>query len=361
MTLLSIFVLSCLLFFPTSHSRLKNIHTLLPLDDFHTRHIVRAFAIPSASRFYLCIEFFHFITSIMATPLPDLPDPVLSRILDFLLLAEHCEITRQSTKTKLCRAYDFQLNILRTCRRLYDGGCAVFKLNNFIVASTTAPPYHIVTEAQDHNVIIWTKKLNAFKNYKARLHLLSGKLKGDSTHFFMMCSADLEDFVCILRYLTFTDMRPTFNIHLKLGAPGSNSLALKDQEAILSPFEKLVGEGQRCKITGIVDNALAKRVVANATPTIFWSRAQCRDFLNIVEHDMRIADVAASNRHFDVTHHIYHKIQRCMEAPGKIGKVMSQFIMCEDEALNLSFSIMQSRHQHGYAGQFVEVNGATDI
>lgn len=157
----------------------------------------------------------------------------------------------------------------------------------------------------------------------------------------------MEDFVCILRCLTFTDIFPEFNIHLRLGAPGSDSLALKDQEAILSPFEKLVGEGQRCKVTGIVDNTLAQRVVLSATPTIFWSRAQCRDFWDIVEHHMRIADTAASKRQFDVTHHIYDKIQRCMEAPGKIGKVMSQFVMCEDRALSLSFSLMQSRPQHG--------------
>jgi len=127
----------------------------------------------------------------MATLLPDLPNPVFRRIIDFLLLAEHCEITRHSTETKLCRAYDFQLNTLRTCRSLYDEGRAVLKLNNFIVASITAPPQHLVKEAQDHNVIIWTKKLNAFKKYNARLHLLSGKLKGNPTHFFMMCSAGL--------------------------------------------------------------------------------------------------------------------------------------------------------------------------
>jgi len=100
----------------------------------------------------------------MLASLPDLPNPVLRRILEFLLLAKHCEITRRSPKTKLCRAYDFQVNILRTWKRLYHEGCAVLKLNNFIVASTTASPHHFVTEAQVYNVITWTKKLNAFKN-----------------------------------------------------------------------------------------------------------------------------------------------------------------------------------------------------
>lgn len=224
---------------------------------------------------------------------------------------------------------------------------AILKPNNFILVSTTAPEHFFITEAQHHDIVIWRKRLNNFKNYNARLHLLSSKLKGEPLQFFMLCTADLPDFICILRLLTFTEFRPQFIINLELGAPGSNTLAKKDQEAVLLPWGKLVGVRQRCKITGIVDTELAKSVSTKAMPTVFCSRAECRDFLDILGHEMQIADDAAAKKHFRVTHHIYHKLISFMEAPGKIGKVMNQFHTSDDRMLQLSLTDQLSRHQHG--------------
>ena len=276
---------------------------------------------------------------------------MLREILGYLLLAQYVEITLPTSSENKCqRAYSFETAILRTCKALYAQGLAIFKLNQFILASTTHASIFL-QDAQAHNVVVWTQKLARFKHYALRVHIIPQKYAHikENSAFFMLCLADLEDLLCILRLHTYTSANPRWKIQLQVVASAveQESLSIRYQESQLSPFEKLKDVGQHCKVNENVDGALAKRVERSMTPTVFWTRARCRDFLDILLHKVSIARKATREKQVLVAHGILSKLTYLLSTPGMIGWIYFQFLQSGDEVLqfNLFTNLLEECHQ----------------
>jgi len=262
-----------------------------------------------------------------------LPDIVLREILGYLLLTQNVEVTVSASDGDSHRAYRFETSILRTCKTMYTHGLAVLKLNRFILASSTQTSIFL-KNSQDHDIVLWTRRFSHFKHYALRLHIVSQKLgkNKEKLIFFMLCLADLEDFLCMLRQLTYTMYNPRWKIQLQLeaGDEGAEQLSIRYQESLLSPFEKLKGVGQHCKVKGNVDAALAERVEKSMTPTVFWTRARCRDYFDIIAQKLAMARNASQKKHLQIAHIVYDDILREVGARAMIGWIYFQFIACGD-------------------------------
>lgn len=244
---------------------------------------------------------------------------------------------------------------MRTCKALHTTGLAVFKLNWFILGSTTAHPRAFTEEAQNHNTIIWTKtqKLKNFKHFKLRLHFTSPSTifsHGSKVNtFFLLCLKELDQFLLIIRSLTYGEPpKLKFLLRLEGATQGDTEpLSIKQQRALLSPFEKVIGTAQKCTVTGAVDGKLAKRIESRVSPTVFWTRAQCRDFLDILKQLMLVARAASLQNQHKAAHHIYHNLIQYFESPGRAGKVFSHINSGEDTALQLYFAGFSMQVQYG--------------
>jgi len=157
----------------------------------------------------------------------------------------------------------------------------------------------------------------------------------------MFCLAEQQDMISILRQLTYTSTFPKWKIQLEVVAQHS------PQELLLSPWEKLNGIGQRCTVKGNVEESIARRVERSMTPTVFWSRARCRDWLDIVVHKFLMARSAGLKGHARAANHIYHDVSRLLDAPGSTGWVSYQFQACSDAAFMDTWMELQM-HQFQY-------------
>ena len=228
----------------------------------------------------------------------------------------------------------------------------MLRLNRFILASTTHASV-FVSDAQAHNVVIWTQKISKFKHYALRVHIISQKFvhTREKSIFFMLCLADLQDLLCILRHLTYTVANPRWKIQLQVGANAvqQEALSVHYQESLLSPFEKLKGVGQSCKVKGNVDTTLAKRVEESMTPTVFWTRARCRDYYDIIAQKVSMARSAGQKKHAVVAHHIYSELSELFGTPSKIGWINCQMISSNDRVFqsNIYSALILGQCQQG--------------
>jgi len=135
----------------------------------------------------------------MHRTLLSLPDVVLRRILDFLLLVDEVEDIGPSKQTIFTKCH-YETAVLRTCRTLYYEGLSVLRVSHFILVSTTdlKMPQRCITS----NIPVWTKHLKHFKYSELRLYIVLGKIQQKQNVFFVLSAHHLSKFVDLLRLYT---------------------------------------------------------------------------------------------------------------------------------------------------------------
>jgi hypothetical protein len=216
----------------------------------------------------------------------ELPRDIMNRILEFLLKAEDV-VERTSLGT---RKYDFHVAILRTCKDLNAAGISVFRLNHFIMLSAG---YRDLFRLLDtHDIPNWVNeghKLNKFKDYHIRMHIVSKDWIGPKVaSVVLICAADIKALTIVFRGGVITS-QPKFRLKIHIKSVSGTSLSVKHQHALLEPFKQLRGIQQKCSIVG-ADTVLATEVCARVASSVHWKRAQLLDCMEVIQFKLRLAD-----------------------------------------------------------------------
>lgn len=213
-----------------------------------------------------------------------LPADMMQRILEYLLLAKEVAID-QPPAYKSYPKYRLEVQILRTCKLLHTEGSKVLRRNHFVVFSVyyKALSDHISWQP----MCVWDQNLAGFKAYSLRVHIGLGKgsdaPKSKKSHFFMICLLDLERCIRCVKMLAHM-ASPRFSYKFVVG----EGLSHKVQNTLLSPFEYLAFQEQKCEVQGDVDPAIASRIVKAITPDFTWIRAKHYDFMRLC--DLKLED-----------------------------------------------------------------------
>lgn len=224
------------------------------------------------------------------TTLLSLPDVVLRRILEFLLLAHEIEVTGPSNIAAFSYVF-YDLAILKTCRSLYHEGQSVLRSNHFILVSTRAPD--LLSRCSYHNIATWSKNLKFFKHVQLRLHIgiPHNVLKENKQHhFFLICLKDIDKFVELLSLYTYLN-NPQFRFKFDMKTmPSGAMLPTKILRALLLPFATVRGDRQTCEIKGCVNKELVDQVQNRMMPDVLWQRARIRGLYQILKNKKRLVD-----------------------------------------------------------------------
>lgn len=232
--------------------------------------------------------------------LPPLPDTVVERILDFLLIANHVEDLTNKLSATPHPNYDFSTSIMRVSKSFKSLSQSVFRCNDCILVSTTYPT--ILDALKSHRVWHRSQGISGFKDFRLWVHITTHPFQIRSESIpaerfdekntddkkpvlpvkkFLILKNDLADFVYVLRVADMLinchfNLRFAFNKDLYGTTPGPTA-----QEALLMPFTKLRGNFQKCVVNG-ADPELARRVTKLLTPTIHWGRARSWELMDLL-------------------------------------------------------------------------------
>lgn len=233
--------------------------------------------------------------------------------------------------------YHLHLSILQTCRYLHDQGTSILRQNNFALVSSKLG--EVILETCPSNVPTWTIATpKKFKHHVMNVNISSRHtLGGLHTFHSLICAADLDSFVRVLREFTFIE-EPEFILKFRMRGTmdGVLPLPLRVQRQLLLPFERLLGNIHSCDITGAVDVDLGNRVKSRLTSTVTWNRAQCRDFFEIIKFKQALADDMFNAGHFNLAHRMYSKI---FEILVWSNKSLKQIMTTDDDTLRDTFEL----------------------
>lgn len=239
--------------------------------------------------------------SLSALTLANLPEDILHHILDYLLPARHV-LTRDPDT--LARSYHFEVATLRICKAIATQAADIFHSNHFVLVSTN--DLRILDDDKNYDLRLWRQKIPKFKKYTMRLHIVAQTIETTTSHFFLLCASDLDNFVMRLRTIYFT-AEPQYKVMIEVKGldKSQGMLSNKQQRALLLPFTKLRGAGQKCNIKGMVVPDLVKRVTDMVASPIHWIRAQARDVFEILVYKAAIADSLFLEEHFAAASFLY--------------------------------------------------------
>jgi len=183
--------------------------------------------------------------------LPPLPDTIVERILDFLLIANHVEDLTNKLSTATHPNYDFSTSIMRVSKALNSLSQSVFTRDEFILVSTTYPT--ILNALKSHRVWHRSRGISGFKDFRLWVHISTHPfhVKLESTPAercdaesktqvkrFLMLKNNLADLIYVLRV---ADMMIDchFNFRFVFNKEHGAMPRLIAQETLLMPFTKL--------------------------------------------------------------------------------------------------------------------------
>jgi hypothetical protein len=217
----------------------------------------------------------------------DLNDDIHRRILEVLLDSREVRV-KGPNRARHNTVYNFSVSILRTCRSMYGLGVEVLRSNKFMLISTTSPL--LPTMLAGHDVCIWTKKLQKFKSYCLRVHIVSRPTATKENHFFLLCATEVGKLVTALRMLSYEGVAdPALSANkLKLKFQlikfddQAGYLTIKMQHNLISPFARMYGALSQCTFSGPCDLAFVKTLETQVLATTQWSRAQAREMFQLM-------------------------------------------------------------------------------
>jgi hypothetical protein len=230
------------------------------------------------------------------SPLERLPVFVRKEILRYLLLADR---VRLPPNHLMIEHYSFEVVVLRLSRTISaDATAVLYEENKFIKVDD------YFCQAEDamlnHETPFFALKKKPFRQHVAtitwkpssvREHLQTSK--GKMTVLILL--QDIPKFTRLLRVLDLANfMGYEFNFALHQPPTASSTLALKDQERLLLPFERVRGGGlqQKVTFTGGFDTTLTNRVKEAMTQNVSWLRGAAAEIHDIALSIKRMGDKA---------------------------------------------------------------------
>lgn len=247
-----------------------------------------------------------------------LPTEILRRVLDHLLLAQQVVIPG-FTRAQLPIRYPFQVQVLRTCRRLNVIGRSVLMDNDFILIKFS----HVESWGlhQRFDTLLGEAHIHVWKPCSTTtLHRLAINVlitAGVSETLLttpiqvMICFADFEKYVHfhqLRAYNSAWDAGCTVEVQ---AAPTGNMLPFKVQAGLLAPFQKLRLPTQtRCEISGHVNADLARlvrtRIVVDSR--VLWRLSYYLRYLETMEQEMELAVEMFNSGNLILARRSFHRV-----------------------------------------------------
>jgi hypothetical protein len=132
-----------------------------------------------------------------------IPDDIIRRILDFLLSTSEVRVARPPPMQGLMK-YDIHTSIMRVSKHLYGLAKPIMQSNSFVLVSTTNPS--LLQHLTCHDISLWTRNISHYQGYRLRLHITFLPSSEKVTHFFLICSREVERFVVVLRMMIIVSL-----------------------------------------------------------------------------------------------------------------------------------------------------------
>jgi hypothetical protein len=249
------------------------------------------------------------VGSMTQLTLHTMPDPTISRIealpqevrheiLRYLLSTRYARLNTPKRTSKEdtinhLQCYDWNVNVLRTCKTLYNDGVEILnKENKWIKIVIFLDPELLYMSLPNHDVhFIKHQTSAALSTHLAAISIsIQRPAFGSSTGQTILVPIEELEPLCL--YLRAMDVANFFCFKFRFELP--NKLPNVMQRRILEPFASVEGEAGRqiIEFEGDVHNAISTRVRTAMTQPVGWLRTKGFDVYDIVESMKAVADEA---------------------------------------------------------------------
>lgn len=187
----------------------------------------------------------------------------------------------------------------------------VLRSNKFVLVSTTSPLLPAMLASQD--VSTWTRKLQKFKSYSLRLHVVYRPTAKKGNCFFLLCAMEVGKFVTAMRMLSYDGIanpkHASSKLKLKFQVNSSGDefcdLTIRNQRTLLMPFARMYGAVSHCTFGGFFDPQLVKTLQSQMLASTHWSRAQARELFRLLLQTKNAADQLLSLEYDSAAKELY--------------------------------------------------------
>jgi hypothetical protein len=240
-------------------------------------------------------------------------EPILRRILDYLLLAKEVKHFPNASDSHQCKfVYHFQTAILRSCRFLHALGLQVLASNHFILVSCSDGKWF--SDVLVPNIGLWARASSKLKYIRA--HLFFGpdvhksKTIANKVSSALICLDALLDLVWALRRAQLAGRKHKYVLQFK-PLIADRELPVRTQRHILQQLEPLHGSNQQFAVRGSVNSLLARAVESVITSPLLWFRGRNHHIYDFTKRKFELGNAASKAEAWKAA--IRHYERSCLE------------------------------------------------
>jgi len=268
-----------------------------------------------------------------------LPQEVRHEILRYLLSTRYARLNRpkrisEEDNISHLQCYDWNVNVLRTCKTLYNDGIEILNKENKwikIVISMEAKIFYM--SLSNHDVHYIKQQTSAALSTHLAVISVSMLRPGFSSNTSQTILIPMEELEALSWYLRAMDVSNFFCFKVKFEL--RNKLPNSLQRRILEPFTSVAGEAgvQQVEFEGEVHKAISARVSTAMTQPVGWLRTKGWDVYDIAKSIKAVADEAWLAKDYGMAQHKYGQAVTFWDAVGVAATRTIEILLTSTQAL----------------------------